>query len=245
MTTLTPLAGQVALVTGAGRGIGAAMARKLASLDATVVLCGRTLKTLEATTAAISALGGRARATVCDVCSLESVQSLAAAIEREFGRIDILVNNAGIGSFSGPLHEMTPEQWEKLLKYEFARRFLLCAQLRAPDDPGGRRSYREHLLPRRKECSAEWRRLCCLEVGIERAELFHCGGTARTWHSGLGGLPRFGGHRTEPAHRKGLQQDAQARRRGPRGGNAGDTGAAIVRQRSPAAADAKTLRLNL
>ena len=43
------------------------------------------------------------------------MESLAALVEREFGRIDILVNNAGIGSFSGPLHEMTPEQWEKLL----------------------------------------------------------------------------------------------------------------------------------
>ena len=67
MTTLTPLSGQVALVTGAGRGIGAAIAHKLASLGATVVLCGRTLKTLETTAARISGLGGQARALVCDV----------------------------------------------------------------------------------------------------------------------------------------------------------------------------------
>jgi len=112
---LAPLSGQIALVTGAGRGIGAAIARKLASLGATVVLCGRTLKTLETAASSISALGGTAQVMQCDVSSLESVHALAAYVEQTFGKIDILVNNAGVGSFSGPLHEMTPESWEKIL----------------------------------------------------------------------------------------------------------------------------------
>src|SRR5579863_7609420 len=115
MNSLTPLSGQVAVVTGAGRGIGAAIAHKLASLGASVVLCGRTLKTLEATAASISADGFQARAVAADVTNLDSVQALAASVDRDFGKIDILGNNAGIGSFAGPLHEMTPEQWEKLL----------------------------------------------------------------------------------------------------------------------------------
>jgi NAD(P)-dependent dehydrogenase (short-subunit alcohol dehydrogenase family) len=115
MTSLTPLSGQVAVVTGAGRGIGAAIARKLAALGATVVLCGRTLKLLEDTAVSISADGGQAQALACDVTDLGSVQALAAAVAQRFGRVDILVNNAGVGSFAAPLHEMTPEAWEKIL----------------------------------------------------------------------------------------------------------------------------------
>jgi NAD(P)-dependent dehydrogenase (short-subunit alcohol dehydrogenase family) len=119
------------VVTGAGRGIGAAIAHKLASLGAAVVLCGRTLKTLETTASAISALGGQARALACDVGGLESVRALAATIERDFGRIDILVNNAGVGSFAAPLHEMTPQAWEKVLNTNL-RGVFYCVRSFAP-----------------------------------------------------------------------------------------------------------------
>src|SRR5438309_839405 len=86
------LKGQVAVVTGAGRGIGAAIALRLARLGANVVLCGRTLKPLQATAEDIAAEGGRAEAMSCDVSDLASVQALAAQVEKTFGRIDILVN---------------------------------------------------------------------------------------------------------------------------------------------------------
>jgi 3-oxoacyl-[acyl-carrier protein] reductase len=109
------LSGQVAVVTGAGRGIGAAIARKLASMGASVVLCGRSLEPLQTTATAISRASERAEAVQCDVSNLESVQSLAAKVDQIFGRADILVNNAGVGSFAGPLHQMTPESWEKIL----------------------------------------------------------------------------------------------------------------------------------
>ena len=109
------LNGQVAVVTGAGRGIGAAIATKLASLDAIVVLCGRTLKMLQATATRISDAGGSSEAIACDVADLKSVEALVATVEQKYGRADILVNNAGIGGFAGPLHEMTPETWEKIL----------------------------------------------------------------------------------------------------------------------------------
>jgi NAD(P)-dependent dehydrogenase (short-subunit alcohol dehydrogenase family) len=131
MNSITPLAGQVAVVTGAGRGIGVAIARKLASLGATVVLCGRTLKTLETAASSISALGGQARPLACDVSDLESVQKLAASVEQSFGKIDILVNNAGIGSFATPLHEMTPQAWEKLLNTNL-RGVFYCVRSFAP-----------------------------------------------------------------------------------------------------------------
>lgn len=109
------LNGQVAVVTGAGRGIGAAIATKLASLGATVVLCGRTTKTLQETASRISKAGGRAEVIASDVSDLKSVETLASAVEQKFGRTDILVNNAGVGGFAAPLHEMTPETWEKIL----------------------------------------------------------------------------------------------------------------------------------
>ncbi len=131
MDAATPLSGQVAVVTGAGRGIGAAIARKLASLGATVVLCGRTLKTLESAASNIAALGGQARALECDVSDLESVQALAAAVAQKFDNIAILVNNAGIGSFATPLHEMTPQAWEKLLNTNL-RGVFYCVRSFAP-----------------------------------------------------------------------------------------------------------------
>jgi NAD(P)-dependent dehydrogenase (short-subunit alcohol dehydrogenase family) len=110
-----PLAGQVAVVTGAGRGIGAAIARTIAAMGATVVLCGRTRKTLETTAEAIARAGGQAEVAVCDVADLQSVEALAAQVERTRSRVDILVNNAGIGGFGGPLHALAPVDWDRIL----------------------------------------------------------------------------------------------------------------------------------
>ena len=131
MSNATPLNGQIALVTGAGRGIGAAIAQKLAALGATAVLCGRTLNTLEQTAATIRSAGGQVRVEQCDVSDLASVQALAASIEQTFRRLDILVNNAGVGSFSSPLHEVTPETWEKILNTNL-RGVFYCIRAFAP-----------------------------------------------------------------------------------------------------------------
>jgi 3-oxoacyl-[acyl-carrier protein] reductase len=109
------LRGQVAVVTGAGRGIGAAIASRLAAMGATVVLCGRTRRPLDSTVAAITKTGGKSEAVACDVSDLHSVEALAAHVEKTFGRVDILVNNAGIGAFKQQLHEMPPEDWDKVL----------------------------------------------------------------------------------------------------------------------------------
>jgi 3-oxoacyl-[acyl-carrier protein] reductase len=109
------LAGQVAVITGAGRGIGAAIAAKLARLGATAVLCGRTREPLQSTADAISKAGGQAKAVPCDVTDLRSVEAAAAQVEQTLGRIDILVNNAGVGGFGGPLHQLPPESWDQVL----------------------------------------------------------------------------------------------------------------------------------
>ena len=111
----TPLAGQVAVITGAGRGIGAAIAAQIARMGATAVLSGRARQPLESTADVISKSGGQAQAFQCDVTDLRSVEALAGHVDQTLGRIDILVNNAGVGGFGGPLHQLAPESWEQVL----------------------------------------------------------------------------------------------------------------------------------
>jgi 3-oxoacyl-[acyl-carrier protein] reductase len=125
------LRGQVAIVSGAGRGIGAAIASKLAGLGATAVLCGRSRKPLESTAFAISNAGGRAQVVECDVTDLRSVETAASEMEHSFGRVDILVNNAGVGSFGGPLHQMPPENWDNILNTNL-RGVYYCMRSFAP-----------------------------------------------------------------------------------------------------------------
>jgi 3-oxoacyl-[acyl-carrier protein] reductase len=125
------LSGQTAVVTGAGRGIGAAIAEKLAFLGANVVLCGRTEKHLQATASAISGAGGRAQVRQCDVSDLGSVDALATWVEQTFGRLDILINNAGVGTFTAPLHELTTDEWEKVLNTNL-RGVFYCIRAFAP-----------------------------------------------------------------------------------------------------------------
>jgi 3-oxoacyl-[acyl-carrier protein] reductase len=110
-----PLAAQVAVVTGAGRGIGLAIAKELSSLGATVVLCGRAMATLESGAQAIARAGGTAEVVACDVTSLESVEAAAGRVERLFGRVDVLVNNAAVRGVDGPLHQLPPDSWDQVL----------------------------------------------------------------------------------------------------------------------------------
>jgi NAD(P)-dependent dehydrogenase (short-subunit alcohol dehydrogenase family) len=109
------LAGQVAVITGGGRGIGAAIAKELSSMGATAVLCGRSRGALESVARAITGNGGKAEVASCDVTSLASVEAAAGLVEASFGRVDILVNNAGIRGPEGPLHQLPPASWEQIL----------------------------------------------------------------------------------------------------------------------------------
>lgn len=115
MDTVQPLAGQVAVVTGAGRGIGAAIARKLASLGATAVLCGRTKATLDATAQSILEAGGKTEVIPCDVTVLHQLEYAATRVDSTFGRVDILVNNAGVAGFNDALHNLLPDDWDRIL----------------------------------------------------------------------------------------------------------------------------------
>jgi 3-oxoacyl-[acyl-carrier protein] reductase len=125
------LGGQVAVVTGAGRGIGAAIAASLAALGAHVILCGRTLELLKSTSSKINQQGGNSTAMACDVADLRSVEAVANQVEESFHRVDILVNNAGIGVFGTPLHQLSPEDWDRMMNTNL-RGVYYCIRSFAP-----------------------------------------------------------------------------------------------------------------
>jgi 3-oxoacyl-[acyl-carrier protein] reductase len=110
-----PLREKIAVVTGAGRGFGAAIAARLGSLGATVVLCGRSRPSLDNAARKMTRSVHKPHIFECDVTSLASVEALANQVQSSFGRIDILVNNAGVGGFKAPLHELLPDSWEQIL----------------------------------------------------------------------------------------------------------------------------------
>lgn len=125
------LEGKVAVVTGGSRGIGAAIAGRLATLGAKVVITARSKDPLEVTAAAIHSHGGSCEPLACDVTRLDDVEKLAATVERAHGRLDILVNNAGVGGPSGPLHTLPPEQWEAILNTNL-RGVFFCLRALVP-----------------------------------------------------------------------------------------------------------------
>lgn len=107
--------GKIALVTGGGRGIGAAIAERLAGAAAHVVICGRSQKQLDETARRITMAGGKCSAIGTDVEDWRSVEALAGRVRQGFGRLDILINNAGVGSFSTPLHQLDPAEWDRVI----------------------------------------------------------------------------------------------------------------------------------
>lgn len=120
------LKGKIAVVTGAGSGIGEAVALRLAQEGAHVVLVGRTLAKLEAVAAKI----GEALATpyVADVTREQEVSGLAGFLRERFGGVDILVNNAG-GSKHGKLLEISTAEWEDVLAANLRSVFLVTREL--------------------------------------------------------------------------------------------------------------------
>lgn len=122
--------GAVAVVTGGGQGIGAAVARALATEGAAVVVAARRAEPIEKVAAAIRDAGGKAWAVVCDVTDPASVHSLAQAAARRAGVVDILVNNAG-AAHSAPLAKITLEDWNRVLAVNATGTFL-CTQAFIP-----------------------------------------------------------------------------------------------------------------
>lgn len=124
------LDGKVAVITGAGRGIGAACARAFAEAGAHVVVGARTVEQIERTATEVRALGARALAIPCDVMREEQLEALVEAAMQEFGRIDILVNNAG-GSPPRPALRTRTEEFVNAFRFNVATAFAL-SRIAAP-----------------------------------------------------------------------------------------------------------------
>ena len=118
------LAGKVALVTGAARGIGAATARRLAAEGATVALTDVLAEALESTAADIRSSGAQAKAWVLDVTRREDVRRVVGEVVRDFGRIDILVSNAAVGKPT-PFLETTDADLQRVFEVNLNGVFLM------------------------------------------------------------------------------------------------------------------------
>ena len=119
----TRLAGQVAIVTGAARGLGRAIAEILSGAGATVACVDVNAETLAQTVAAIEAAGGTALALACDVTNSQRVGEVVEEVVKTFGRLDILVNNAGI-TRDNLLLRMKDDQWDAVLAVNLRGTFL-------------------------------------------------------------------------------------------------------------------------
>ena len=128
---LFDLTGKVAVVTGAGRGIGRGIAEALAGFGAAVVLAGRTGAVLEEAAGAIRAAGGRAAVQVADVSQEASVLALRDAALAAFGQIDVLVNNAGINPIWRTIEKTSLADWQAILDVNLTGTFLCCKYLGA------------------------------------------------------------------------------------------------------------------
>lgn len=120
---------KVALVTGAGRGIGKAVAMAYARLGMRLAVCARTGAEVDQTASEIQGLGGECIGLVCDVSVEDSVAVLAGKIGEHFGRIDVLVNNAGVMTRPGPLAEMEVRKWDYTLAVNLRGPFLVARSI--------------------------------------------------------------------------------------------------------------------
>lgn len=133
---------KIALVTGAGSGIGRAVSLALQATGYSVVLAGRRAETLEATRALAAPAGGRMLVVPADVSKPEQVRALFARIKQEFGRLDLLFNNAGTAALGIPIEDLSYEQWQAVVDVNLTGAFL-CAQeairmMKAQQPRGGR-----------------------------------------------------------------------------------------------------------
>lgn len=119
------LSGKIAVVTGAGRGLGKAIADVLAGRGAHVVITDRTLKPAEEAADVVRARGERASPIAFDVAEQRQVEEAFRKIREAYDRVDILINNAGIGDFVS-FPEISPEKWDRMINIHLKGSFNCC-----------------------------------------------------------------------------------------------------------------------
>jgi NAD(P)-dependent dehydrogenase (short-subunit alcohol dehydrogenase family) len=119
------LDGRIAVITGASRGLGKAMALALAAEGARVALVARDGELLNAVAAAIIGAGGEAKAFPADITSESQVAGVEQAVAAAFGKTNILINNAGI-NIRRPVHEFTLDEWRRVMDTNVTAAFLMC-----------------------------------------------------------------------------------------------------------------------
>jgi 3-hydroxybutyrate dehydrogenase len=128
---MSGLSGRTAVVTGGGRGIGEAVARRLASAGVSVLVAARTTEEVETVASSIRDANGQAWSAVCDVTDERSVEALASSAADRLGRVDILINNAGVTG-SSPLHRTSLEDWNRMLAVNATGSFLCTRSFLPP-----------------------------------------------------------------------------------------------------------------
>ena len=123
---LFDLTGRIALVTGASRGIGEAIARTLADNGAEVIVSSRKLASCETIAASIRAAGGKARAHACHIGEVDSIATLFEWVGREVGRLDVLVNNAATNPTFGSVLDTDPAAFAKTSDVNFRGYWFMC-----------------------------------------------------------------------------------------------------------------------
>lgn len=119
-----PLRGKVALVTGASRGIGFAVARRLAQLGAAIALCARDQQKLERAAKDIEGEGAKVCAIQADISRSTEIPGLVELVEKSLGPIEVLVNNAGVGYFA-PIQDASEDAWDSVLNTNLKAVFML------------------------------------------------------------------------------------------------------------------------
>jgi len=122
------LTGQIALVTGASRGIGEAIARALAAHGAHVIISSRKAEDCEKVVAAIRAAGGKAEARACHIGDMDQVHGIFRDIEQAHGRLDILVNNAATNPYFGPILDTDLGAFQKVVDVNIRGYFFMSTQ---------------------------------------------------------------------------------------------------------------------
>jgi NAD(P)-dependent dehydrogenase (short-subunit alcohol dehydrogenase family) len=123
------LSGRIALVTGASRGIGRAVAHELAKAGAHVIALARTQGALEELDDEIRTLGGEATLVPCDLVDHDALDRLGAAIHERWGQLDILVGNAGLLGVLSPLGHIDPKEWDKVFSVNVTANWRLIRSL--------------------------------------------------------------------------------------------------------------------